>query len=336
MADNKQFLVSVAEVLMTNPVDGSYIGKSSTLIDSSLAVTMASKDVNGGFGNQLQFTYFHTRELTATLTDAQFNLNYVALNVGSSIFSGLDAVYKFDETVVLGASGVGEVASVPVGANVFVKKKDGVTVTLAFSGSNFTVVGGVIGDIVCVTYQYNSTVEKVTIDAGSAPAIITLVMKTKLFDQSGLIGSVEITIPRYQVSGKFDLGFTSDGVTSSKLEGKALSANVVGCESEGVYAFVKVVKTIANNTYDFIAIDSSDFSLAVAGTKTLKVYGYRTGLYAPILIDKSLITFVSATPAKATITSAGLVTGVAVGPSIVTATLTSTPTLKDTLTVTVA
>lgn len=338
MSEQKQFLVSVADALGLNSNTDAFIFKAKTLLDSSIEVALSNQDVRAGFGNQLQFTFYHSRELSATLNNAQFSLEYIALNSGATIFTGLRDVYVFDEVVTLGAGGVGTVTQTPVGTKVFVKKQDGTTSTLTLTGSNFTVAGASENDVVFATYMYNSTVEEVTIDAGTAPSIIKLIMKTKLFDQSGLIGNVEIEIPRFQISGNFTLNFTADGVSSSSLQGRALSyvpAN--STNPDGIYAIVRVISSSAGaENYDFIAIDTDDFTLDVAGTKQLQVYGIKTGLYAPVPIPAGNITFTSSAVAKASVSTGGLVTGEEAGSANIIATLKSNTNLTDTVAVTVS
>lgn len=337
MSEQKQFLVSVADALGLNANTEAFIFKAKTLLDSSIEVALSNQDVRAGFGNQLQFVYYHSRELSATLNNAQFGLEYIALNAGATIFTGLRDVYVFDEVVTLGAGGVGTVAQTPVGTKVFVKKQDGTTSTLTFTGSNFTVPGASENDVVFATYMYNGTVEEVTIDAGTSPSIIKLIMKTKLFDQSGLIGNVEIEIPRFQISGNFTLNFTADGVSSSSLQGRALSyvpAN--STNPDGIYAIVRVIASnVGSENYDFIAIDTDDFVLGISETKQLQVYGIKTGLYAPVPIPAENITFTSDASGIANVSAGGLVTGESIGEANVVATLKSNNSLTDTVGVTV-
>ena len=80
----KKFLVSTADVYGYNSNDNLlFVGK--TLLDSSIETTLSNTDVRAGQGNQLQYIYYHTAEMNITINDAQFSLEFLALNVGSSV-----------------------------------------------------------------------------------------------------------------------------------------------------------------------------------------------------------------------------------------------------------
>ena len=59
------------------------IFESKTLVDSSIEVTLQNVDTRGGFGNKLLNIYYHSAEMNITLTDAQWNLDYIKAIVGS-------------------------------------------------------------------------------------------------------------------------------------------------------------------------------------------------------------------------------------------------------------
>lgn len=59
-----------------------------TLTESTFNFAITAEDIRGGKGNGLLGRYFHDSTLTATLTDAMFDLNYIALSLGVNVESG--------------------------------------------------------------------------------------------------------------------------------------------------------------------------------------------------------------------------------------------------------
>ena len=75
----KKFLVSTADVYGYDSNDNLlFVGK--TLLDSSIETTLSNTDVRAGKGNQLQYIYYHTAEMNITINEAQFSLEFLALN----------------------------------------------------------------------------------------------------------------------------------------------------------------------------------------------------------------------------------------------------------------
>ena len=106
----KKFLVSTANVYGYDS-DDNLLFTGTTLMDSSIETTLSNTDVRAGQGNQLQYIYYHTAEMNITINEAQFSLNYLALNVGSDITTGADVWTT--ETVTV-ENGAGNVAGTPL------------------------------------------------------------------------------------------------------------------------------------------------------------------------------------------------------------------------------
>jgi len=330
MAETKDFLVSVCDAKVLDPANNdAFIFSATTLLDSTLTASMSKAEVRGGFANKKIFEFYHTKALDVKLTNAKWDFQYLALNNSASIVNGLDAVYKFNECVVLTA-GAGVTNSLPVG-NLFVEKPDGTTVTITPTGSNFT-VAGLTNETVIVTYKYNNTVDKLVIDAGSVPKIVKVIMQAKIYDANGLKSVFEITIDRLQLNGSWTLDLKPDAVSSTSLEGVALAYNSGSCADS--YATIRVIpQTNGITGVTAIAATPSTVNLAVAGTQTLLVYGLRNGTYGNVIIPNASCTYNSSVPAKATVSASGVVTAVSAGTSLITVTYNG---ISDYVNVTVA
>ena len=210
MAQNiKTFLVSTADCAFFVNEMLAFTGTAN--LNTSIEVSMQEQNVNGGKYNKLLYTFLYNRELAVTLEVANWDLRYIAANVGSTIAEGLTDVYKIEECVDI-VGGIGTLASVPVG-NVFVALEGDNVVEVTPEGSTIDVVDYVTEGTVRATYAYNTVARTVTIDADTVPYVGKLVLDAdKHNNKVGKVGSVQIIIPSYQLTGNFSISFTADGV----------------------------------------------------------------------------------------------------------------------------
>lgn len=342
----KKFLTSVADAYIYDSSDN-LLATGKTLLDSSIEVTLSNKEVRGGRGNQLQYNYFQTAAMNITINDTQWNLAFIALNGGVDVVTGTN-IYA-EETVTLTSGGAGVVVGTPIaiqGTTIYgwVTLENGNVERVTFSGKNFTASGGTSGDVVCVRYfNTNSAARSVTINANIIPKIARIVLDAQLASSdvsTNVIGKVEIIIPKAQISGAFSIAMTPDGVASTPLKASALAysqTSTASCSNVPVYA--EIIETIDSaHWYDNligIAIAGGDFALGVAATKTIRVYAVPvTGAAFPAPVAD--LTFSSSDTGKATIDSAGLVTGVAAGTTTIKATITAAPSYDSNLICTVS
>jgi hypothetical protein len=89
---NKYVLAGVGNIQFIDKSSGEIVITSKTLTSSGMNFTISSEDVRGGLANQLLAKYFHDSALTLSLEDALFNLEYLAVNVGSTITVGSDVM----------------------------------------------------------------------------------------------------------------------------------------------------------------------------------------------------------------------------------------------------
>lgn len=340
----KKFLTSVADVFGYDDSDNLlFVGK--TLLDSSIETTLGNSEVRAGRGNQLQYVYYHTAAMSINISDAQWNLDFLANTIGDEVTTGAD-VYT-EENVTLGAAGAGTVTGTPIaiqGATIYgwvthlgVDAVERVT----FTGSAFTSSVGAEGDVVCVRYYHNdSSARSININANIIPKVVRLVLEAQLNnadESTNVIGKVEILVPKATLTGSFSIGMTPDGVASTPVSAMALASTDLAtgaCSDVPVYARITEVITNAN-WYDNVialAIEGGDFTLA-SGTKQLVVYAvpYTGAPFQPPVAD---LTFASDTPAAATVSAAGLVTYVAAGTTTVKASITSKPAIDANVVVT--
>lgn len=316
MAENsKDFLVSTADVAFYHQGMLAFTG--TTGLSTSLAVSMEDQEITGGKGNKTLYKYKYGRKLAPSIEMAEWRLDYIAANVGSTIFTGLKDVFKVGECVTL-TSGVGTLAKTPVG-KVHVEKNDGTIVEVTPVGSTITV--GTLNESVKATYQYNTNVKRITIDATSTPMVGKLIMTAdKHNNLKGKVGEVQIEVPSFQLSGNFDISLEASGTTTTKLDGDALAVAGSTCSDGDVYAYITEIDSEASAVpVNDICATPSVVALAPTETATIQVIGLRSGLYSNVEIDVADCTIASDTVGTATVAN-GVITAVADGTALVTVT----------------
>lgn len=341
----KKFLVSTADVYGYDSNDNLlFVGK--TLLDSSIETTLSNTDVRAGKGNQLQYIYYHTAEMNITINEAQFSLEFLALNTGSSIETGANIWTEESVTVTNGAGVVTQGTPLAIQTQTiygWVTKEDGTVERVAFNGASFTLADSSYNGTVCVRYYTNdAAARKVTVYADMLPSTIRLVMVGTLASSDSTtnqIGTVQIEVPRASMTGAFTLSMTPDAVAQTPLSVRALASTETagGCSgNRPIYATI-TEKINGAKWYDNVialAIKGGDFTMTNGTSKQLQVYAIKNDGSAAFLAPVNGITFASDKVATAT-AEGGLVVAKAVGTTTIKATITDMPEIDANVIVTV-
>ena len=324
----KFFLASVgnAEAYAARNGEFAHVLSARTLTESTLGFTSSMEEVRAGQGAKLYGRFNHSAGMTVSLTDAMFDMNYIALQTGSQIQTGASAIYAKDSyTAVTGATKTIALTKEPVaiGTACGLDKK---VVWFRASGCNPTqedisvVIDGtdnkyengnltvgqtdatkfVDGVTYCISYfAMDNLADLIKISANFIPAEMVLVLTAKLFEgdanapETGKpAGEITIKVPRFQLDGQFDLSMAMTSAATIALNGTALAVDAGGCEDDGIYA--EIVQVLEGSTYSskgirMIAVDPES---AVAGSVPV-VYGlYNNGSTG--LIPNSDLTFTPA------------------------------------------
>lgn len=343
----KKYLVGVGVV--RGFVDNNLLFVGKTLIDTSMEISTSSTEIRGGQGNSLLAEYFHDSALNITITEAQFLLPVLALNVGITRSTMGGKIFGSEEITLVGSTGTltnvtaAEIASVSGAAkNVYIEY-DGEYYSLPVTGNTFDVSSTPIpaNTTLCVAYLKNdANSETYIIPANYVPSRLHLYITVKLSGDSageGFIGEETIEIPIFQLSGSQTISMTADGVANTSLSGKAITFDDAGaCESSGHYA--KITETIYNkNWYDgttALAISGGDFEMKVGENKTLRVYAIKGN--TSFLVDNSQLTFESSDAYASVGANTGVVSADSAGDTLITAFITAKPTIEVSATLTVS
>lgn len=327
--------VGTIEAFTQSSTQPTKIFTSKTLQESGISISVTAEDIRGGLSNPLLGRYFHDSILEANITDALFNLQYLALNVGGEVVIGGSSLVT--ETVTAG-SGTLTVQGTPVafgtagtvGWYTPAGQEDWAPLTFEGKVATATVTSGTE---YCVRYNANDAgIQEFVVPSAIIPSEVHLVMTYPLFaggtspeaiSTSSQVGELIVDIPRFQFAGNVELSLTSSGAATSNLSGSALASyTTANCNDMGTYGTVKQ-KIYGGNWYDdltTIAVDGGNFSIANGATKKLKVIGiFKNGTG---VLDNSKLTFTSSASSTASVSNAGVVTGAATGSANITITVT--------------
>lgn len=319
----KQFVVKVANVQFKDKTNDLMALKGKTSLDTALSQTIENLEITGGQGSKLLYDYSYGKKLNLSIEDASWREEYIALSNGTSIATGAQDYWIYEESVTLTA-GAGEVAQTPVG-NLYVEKSDGTLVTVTPTAKAFTIDGGA-ATTVKVNYQYNVSVNSITISADDMPNVYECTLFTEIVDNDGKVADIQIIIYNFKPSGNFDMSFGSGKAATSKLDGKALA------NDDDNYAIILIKPVVASDNFTMIASTPAEVTLA-SGTQQITTIGVRGGLYSNVTVAASACTYVSSATGVCTVDAGGLITYVGDGSANVTVTHTATS-LTDVIEVT--
>ena len=276
MAQQQVFLAGVANAEIFS--GDTLFASARTLIDSSITIGITAEELRGGQANALWGKYFHTSTFDLKITDAMFNLEYLAANVGAEIERGGD-VFKDEE---LTSNGTGEITlsatAVPVRTNgttyAYIRpaSQGGAKRTAYLVTEENKVTGLEANTLYCVRYMYtDGASRKMTVNSNFIPGTFNIVLTANLFagdacnvDTATHIGTLTIKVPRFQLNGNQELTMSASGISNTSFEGSALASGCQGCDDNGVYA--EIIETIFNSYWyteaSGLIIDDSYIELA--------------------------------------------------------------------------
>ena len=311
MSKNK-FLAGVGRALIIS--NGQLIAVAKTLQNSGFNFDVTAEEIRGGATNPLLGRYFHDSSLSITLTDALFDLEYIALNIGADIQSGGITLYEGSYvTQALYPNGSTDLSyeAVPfdgayLGWWKLPEDTEWKQATILSAGEpigmkRFIPTGytGGAGKTICYKYFYNdANARSVVINADYNPKVVSLIVINDEFSgdvsdvgNSSKCGRLVTSIPNFQFNGTNDLAFAAGSATSVTISGTA-NAVLDGdtCVDEPYYG--TITEEIFNENWQdrviALAIANADITAPAeinANIATAQVYAVFGGMTASKLID---------------------------------------------------
>lgn len=319
----KKFLASVGKGVLFAKQGGSLqmVAHVDTLTESTLGITSTQEEVRAGQGAKLYGRFNHDAGLTVTLTDAMFDLNYIALQVGAELQKGAYVLASDSVTVSAGGSVTLSSTPMPIGNACGLEKaivwyreagcsKDDEYKSYEFtsnpSSAMFTIPGLAAGDYCFQYFSEEVSATKILVNANFVPAELVLVLTTKLFagdasapETGRPVGEITIKIPRFSLDGAFDLSMAMSSAATMSLNGTALATDDGSCDGEGIYA--EIVEVIEGSVWftnlDRMIVDDEGMDYPAApefadlNGKTFIVYGIDKNVKTPYHIPNKDLDF---------------------------------------------
>ena len=303
--------------------------------------------------------YFHDSNLSVTLTDAMFKLEYLAANLGVDISMGGLSVYESSASgEVVRADGSILLTETPTLINgsllAWYKKPADANwsvTTAVLSGSDYIIrpAGAVENDNFCIKYFYqNENARSIIINTQYVPKTIHLVIMNDLFagdtadvGSATRYGRIITDIPSFQLDGSQDLNLTATSAATISLTGNALGvSSEVSCE-EATYYGTMTEEIFGSSWIDNVialAIENSDMELTQGDTESIIARVVFGGSVASQRKDNDNFTFAVESGTSATVSDSGVVAASsdATGETIISVTLTEKPDVVAYMTVTVS
>lgn len=331
---NNHFLAGVGRALIFKGND--LIAVSKTLTESTFDFSITAEDIRGGAANGLIGRYFHDSTLTATLTDACFDINYIAMSLGVPVEQG--GVSVKEEELTVGADNTVTVSETPVafdGSMIgwYKKPTDDDWNIGTLNAKKMTISGASQNDVYCVKYFYkNADAKSIIIKSQYIPSTLHVVIMTDLYSgkagtqsDATKYGRLIVDIPQFQLDGAQNLSLTASSAATVSLSGSALAVlDSDTCDEDPYYGTMteEVFNAKWQDNVIALAAENSEIELDKSGTETIVVRAvYGKGM-ASQRKDNSNFTFTKVASPAATATgvsvsntgivSAGSVSGAAV------------------------
>lgn len=265
-----------------------------------------------------------------------FDLNYIAANTGAEWSRKGDIFHT--ETVVADNSGKVTLSYAPVavqtGGKAYLYYRKATEAGAEYSkivadGKVVNLGADFIDAELCVMYRYtNNFADQIIISSQFIPETLHAVLTVALYagdscnigETTNKIGEVTIDIPRFQLSGSQEISMTSAGASQTALDGNALASGCTGCDGKAIYATItKVLFDQKASALEEVVIEDGNFELVVGEKKEMNCYAIFAGS-VPHIMDKSMVTWSSATPGVAEC-EGNVITAVAAGSSVIKATV---------------
>lgn len=295
------------------------IGVGKTLSDTTFDASITGEEVRGGPGNLLYGKYFHDSNLNIQITDAMFNLQYVAASLGVDVNQGGVSLYesaKAGETVATGGKiTLTETAVAFDGAILawYKKPADDDWTVATVSENAITIPSAKTGDHYCVKYFYqNMNAKSITIKAQYVPKTLHLVLINDLYSgdvanvaaSTSKYGRLITDIPQYQLDGSQNLSWSATSTATVSLNGSALAVDDgASCEEDPIYGTMtqEIFGAKWQDDVKAVAVANADLELAKSATETLQVYAVFGGGVASRMMDNSNFKFAVESGTSATV-----------------------------------
>lgn len=330
------YLKGTIDVWCHNPSSGDLDYYSNKVQTSQFTTTVNMSPINASVGNPVVINLPDSAEVSLTLTAANMSLEARALSVGGDLsYNGIVPVIES----ITAQSGTIAVSQAPVAgygmaepyAFIDTDGKAYVVNEDTYQIEGFTAQSG---QSYCVRYFVrNASAQQLRIASNFAPSVEVVTIRMPAYNTQGSsnnqgskCGDFYIWIPRMQFSGKADTEGSQTTAATTDFSGTALAydeavSSGVCSESAATALAYMVYVPLGDSTVlvEGLAVVGGAITVAASETVQLPVkYVINNQLVQP---DYSDLTYESSAEGTATVSDAGVITGVAAGSCTITASL---------------
>lgn len=286
---------------------------------ANVAITKEKTEKRGGQDNVILGTLYSDTAVAVSFTSVSWKPEYLASKIGSIITIG---EYDFinEELQLQAAAGVVTLSAIPSDQKLHVLI-NGTYVSVAATTTTVDLTSyGITTECVKAVANFKKIGKRINIGASGTPTVGKLTLTSPIFEGTkGKIGTGQYTFPAFQFDGNHNQDFSADA--TYEMVGSAIATDSTVCGEGQSYGYYLEDCDTEDALMSFGSISAapSVVELVVANIETLVVYGSKGSLYGVTLIPNADVTFASATPATATVSTAGVITAVAAGTTNVTA-----------------
>lgn len=342
---NNKYLYAkgTCNVVVSDPETGNIDYQSNKVQTSQLTTSVNMNEIRAGLGNAIAIQLPSDSAVNLELTAADFSMKTKAMQLGSSV------TYNVPTPVCEVITATGATLSVDANATpvapqgyskVLAYVNDGTSdASTAYEINNSNQVVGFTatnGQTYKVYYWVNNvSAQQVTAYSVFAPAVKHVTMQIAVYStentssasQGSLVGWLYCIIPRMQFSARADTDGSQTSNVTSLLSGTALTYDPDSAEdvctdcglSELAY-WVYVPTGSSVQSVVALAVIGGAMTILKNTTKQIPIrFLMEDG--SLVVPDYSLMTYASSQPGTATVSATGLISAVAAGNTVVTATL---------------
>lgn len=322
----KRFMPKVANA--TFKVNGipAFVATANT--DSQVNIQTTQDQIRAGQNNVVIGTITSEKTIDITFSTPEWQIEYLAANIGETIQVGSFA-FEVTDLTFPATDGVITLTEIPADKKIYVNVNGAYVTVPATSTTVDLTAYGITGDeCVSAIGMFNKNGKRVNLSASTDPLVGELVLDSPIFEGTkGKVGSSQYVFPAFALSGNWNHQYSSDA--SYEISGTAVATNSTVCgegQSYGYYQEYIDGEDVAS--YSMIVAAPSTVELAVGETETIKVYGTKGALYAKSEITGA--TFATTDTSYFTVgADTGVITPVSEGTGTITVTYNGLTTTVD-------
>lgn len=300
----------------------------SKLTDANIASSINMGEITAGIGNATQIMIFDSGKFNVTLTAADIDLRQYKLQTGGNLgYNGkvmtCELIKATSTTLTLGTTPVAPYGTTSVIAYV---NGDGTAYTVDPDTKQVEGFTATVDETYSVRYYIEkANAEVLNVNALFTPDIVSAELKMPIYEAPNagsanmgtLCGYLWVIIPRYQFNGEASITASQTDNVKPSLSGQAIAADdaaVTDCSASALSSLIYLVYEPVSTTegIENLAIIGGGVSVAENASATVPVkFVMADGALAqPDMTD---LAFTSSATGTATVSAAGVVTGVAAG-----------------------